>query len=107
MRDAETILNIIRERGRRGLPVRDAYRLLFQKGLHLRAYGRIHRNAGALTAGVTDETVDGMSEAKIDAIIDAVRHERYRWSPARRVHIPKATGKKRPLGLPVVGGATR
>ena len=101
MRDAETILNIIRERGRRGLPVRDAYRLLFQKGLHLRAYGRIHRNAGALTAGVTDETVDGMSEAKIDAIIDAVRHERYRWSPARRVHIPKANGKKRPLGLPV------
>ncbi len=28
MRTAETILNIIRERGQRGLPVEDVYRLL-------------------------------------------------------------------------------
>jgi group II intron reverse transcriptase/maturase len=41
-----------------------------------------------------------MSLAKIDAIIGALRSESYRWSPARRVYIPKKCGKKRPLGMP-------
>ena len=53
-----------------------------------------------MTPGVTGETVDGMSLAKIEAIIDALRAERYRWPPVRRVYIPKKNGKKRPLGLP-------
>ena len=41
-----------------------------------------------------------MSEDKIDAIIEAMRHERYRFSPVRRIYIPKKNGKLRPLGLP-------
>ena len=89
MRNAETILGIIRERGRRGLPLERVYRLLFRRELFLLAYGRLCRNAGALTPGVTGETVDGMSLAKIDAIIAALRCERYRWTPARRVSIEK------------------
>jgi retron-type reverse transcriptase len=68
--------------------------------LFLRAYGRIYANTGAMTPGVTAETADAMSLAKIDAIIDALRHERYRWRPVKRVYIPKKTGKLRPLGLP-------
>ncbi|NIY70761.1 RNA-directed DNA polymerase [Streptomyces malaysiensis] len=53
-----------------------------------------------MTPGVTSETVDGMSQRKIDRIIEAMRHERYRFRPVRRVHIPKKNGKTRPLGLP-------
>jgi group II intron reverse transcriptase/maturase len=53
-----------------------------------------------MTPGVTGETVDGMSLAKIGAIIDVLRHERYRWQPVKRVYIPKKNGKRRPLGLP-------
>ena len=41
MRNAETILDIIRKRGQRGLPVEDAYRLLYQRDLYLRAYGKL------------------------------------------------------------------
>jgi group II intron reverse transcriptase/maturase len=54
-----------------------------------------------MTPGVTKETVDGMSEHKINAIIEAMRAERYHWKPARRTDILKKNGKKRPLGLPV------
>ena len=70
MQQAETVLNVIRERGERGLPLENIYRLLYNRNLYLRAYGRIYSNQGATTKGVTAETVDGMSLAKIDRIID-------------------------------------
>lgn len=100
MRTAETVLNIIRERGQRGLPLERVYRLLFQQDLYLRAYSRLYANDGAMTRGTTEETVDGMSLAKIDRIVDGVRQERYRWKPVRRTYIPKKNGKLRPLGMP-------
>src|SRR6195256_4492171 len=100
MQNAETVLGVLRERGRKGLPLDELYRQLFNPQLYLLAYGRIYSNDGAMTPGVTGETVDGMSLGRIDRIIDAVRHERYRFSPARRVYIPKPNGKLRPLGLP-------
>ena len=100
MQNAETVLDVIRERGRRGLPLDRLYRQLFNKELFLRAYGRIYSNDGAMTPGVTGETVDGMSLAKIDAIIGALRTESYRWQSARRVYIPKKNSSKlRPIYL--------
>src|SRR6201997_752141 len=41
-----------------------------------------------------------MTLGKIERIIDALRHERYRFKPVRRLYIPKKDGKQRPLGLP-------
>src|SRR6516225_5674216 len=101
MRTADTVLGLIRERGKKGLPLEKVYRLLFNRNLYLMAYGRIYRNTGAMTAGVTGETPDGMSLEKMDAIIEALRYERYQFLPARRTYIPKKNGKKRPLGMPV------
>ena len=100
MQHAETVLNGIRERGERGLPLENIYRLLYNRNLYLRAYGRIYSNQGATTKGTTAETVDGMSLAKIDRIIDELRYERFRWTPVRRVNLPKSNGGTRPLGLP-------
>jgi group II intron reverse transcriptase/maturase len=100
MQSAETVLGVLRERGRRGLPCNELYRQLFNPQLYLLAHGRIYSNHGAMTAGVTQETADGMSLEKIGAIIEAMRHERYRFSPARRTYIPKKNGKLRPLGMP-------
>ena len=42
-----------------------------------------------MTKGVTAETVDGMSLAKIDRIIEALRYERFRWTLVRRVNIQR------------------
>jgi group II intron reverse transcriptase/maturase len=100
MQDAKTVLEIVHERGRRGLPLEDVYRMLYNPHLYMVAYGRLYRNKGALTPGMTEETVDGMTLEKIRLIIESIRHEQYRWTPVRRVYIPKRNGKKRPLGMP-------
>jgi len=73
---------------------------MFNRNLYLTAYGKIYRNAGAMTPGTTKETVDGMSEEKIASIMEAMRYERYRCNPVRRMYIPKKNGKQRPLGMP-------
>ena len=100
MRTAETVLNVIRERGKRGLPLEGIYRLLYNRNLYLRAYGHLYSNQGAMTKGTTSETVDGMSLAKIDRLIEQLRYERFRWTPVRRVNLPKPNGGTRPLGIP-------
>ena len=41
-----------------------------------------------------------MSQEKIAKIIEAIRYERWQWTPVRRVLIDKPKGGKRPLGMP-------
>jgi group II intron reverse transcriptase/maturase len=100
MQEAEVVLSVLRERGRKGLPLTQLYRQMFNKELYLLAYGNIYSNQGAMTPGASEETADGMSEDKIEQITGLMRREQYRFSPARRVYIPKKNGKLRPLGLP-------
>jgi retron-type reverse transcriptase len=80
MQTAEVVLGVLRERGRKGLPCAQLYRQMFK--------------------GASTETADGMSEDRIEQIMEAMRQERYRFAPARRTYIPKKNGKLRPLGLP-------
>jgi group II intron reverse transcriptase/maturase len=100
MQSADTVLGVLRERGRRGLPLLRLYRQLFNEQLFLMAYGRVYANDGAMTPGADGDTPDGMSLEAIREIIGRLRAERYRFAPVRRVHIPKKNGTLRPLGLP-------
>jgi hypothetical protein len=61
MQDARVYLGLVRERGKKGLPLTRVYRQLYNRDLYLIAYGKIYRNAGATTQGTTEETVDAMS----------------------------------------------
>lgn len=101
LQTTETYLGLLRERGKRGLPLKRVYRQLYNTNLYLTAYGRVYRNAGAMTPGVTEETADGTSLETFETIITALKQERYQWQPARRTYILKKNGKKRPLGIPV------
>ena len=83
MQSAETVLDVLRQRGRRGLPCDELYRQLFNPQMYLLAYGRDLLRHAAMTPGACGETADGMSAAKIGRVIDALRHERYRFRPAR------------------------
>ncbi len=60
------------------------------------------RNAGRLTAGGDGEVVL-TPEAKL-ALADRIQHntEPFKAWPVRRVYIPKPSGKRRPLGIPVI-----
>ena len=103
MRTAQTVLTVIQERGKQHKPIERVYKLLFNRDFYLNAYAKLYPNNGAMTKGVTDETVDSMSIRKIDRMIELLREEKYQWKPARREYIPKKNGKKRPLGIPTWG----
>lgn len=64
------------------------------------AVRRVTENQGKRTAGVdgvTWETPEKKSRA-----VDSLGRRGYRPSPLRRVYIPKANGKRRPLGIPTM-----
>jgi len=100
MRSAKAVLDIHQKRGANGLPLERVYKHLFNPEFYLQAYGKLYRNEGAMTKGVTKETVDGMDLQRIHNIIGFLKMERREWTPVRRVMIPKANGKSRPLGIP-------
>ena len=100
MRKTETVLNVIQQRGAEKKPIERLYKQLFNTGMYRKAYSEIYANQGATTPGTGKETLDGMSEERIDNIIQQIRTETYRWRPARRTCIPKENGKSRPLGIP-------
>ena len=73
MQEAAVVLGVLRERGRKSLPLTQLYRQMFNKDLYLLAYGNIYSNEGAMTPGTGGETADGMSEEKIEEIAELMR----------------------------------
>lgn len=78
----------------------DLYRLMYMDDLYIAAYERIKSAPGNMTKGSDDETLDGFSTKQIERIVQSMRDQSFNFTRARRVHIPKANGKKRPLGIP-------
>ncbi len=90
-------LPILSQSGKR---INGLHRLMRSSYLYERAYVKVSRNKGALTPGVDGKTFDGMSLNTFAKLARQIAEGNYRFRPVRRVHIPKAHGKKRPLGIP-------
>ena len=79
-----------------------ALQWLLTHSLHgkMLAVKRVTENQGKRTPGVDGETWSTpVSKAKA---VTSLKRRGYRPSPLRRVYIPEANGKKRPLGIPTM-----
>ena len=65
----------------------------------LQAYANIYPNKGALTKGIDSSTLDGFSYERVANITEQLKEDRYRFTPSKRVYIPKSNRKLRPLGI--------
>lgn len=83
-----------------GKKINGLFRLMEEDLLWFEAYARIYANPGAVTKGVNSNTLDGFSAERVAALKERLRNGTYQPKPTRRVYIPKANGKKRPLGIP-------
>lgn len=78
---------------------RDLYKLVMKEDVLITAYEMMKSESGNMTKGITGETLDGFSKSKVQNLIRRLKDESFYFSPARRVEIPKANGKTRPLGI--------
>lgn len=61
------------------------------------AYENLKSKPGQMTPGINPETLDGMSIAILESIIENLKSGKFKFQPGRRVQIPKPTGGNRPL----------
>ena len=61
---------------------------------------RTRSNRGSATPGMDGETLDGLTIERINGWIRSMVEGTYHAKPVKRVFIPKANGKLRPLGIP-------
>lgn len=83
-----------------GRPINGLFRLLASPVIWEMAYESIARNDGDATPGYDGTSLDGFSRERMQSVIDRVMTGTYRFTPARRVYIPKTSGGRRPLGIP-------
>jgi hypothetical protein len=103
----------VRERAKRDPDARfTALAHLLDEEALRRAYGRTRKGAAVGVDGITKEEYGQELEDNLRDLHRRLRSKQYRHQPILRVHIPKAPGKTRPIGISatedkIVQGALR
>lgn len=97
------ILIRIMERKNLERKVTRLYKLMTREDLAYQALTKLRPNKGIGTLGVDRKALDGFGKGDIKTIVKELREGNYKFSPVRRVYIPKPGKKgKRPLGIPTL-----
>jgi RNA-directed DNA polymerase len=98
-----TSLRGIANRARKDKKARfqNLYRLLNEENLRESFY-ELRKTAAAGIDKVTFQDYEKNLEGKLSNLVQRLKEKRYRAKPVRRKYIPKADGKKRPLGIPAL-----
>ncbi|MDL8985191.1 hypothetical protein QS958_25235 [Escherichia coli] len=75
--ELEKRLDGIEDASKKGYPVRNLYKIACEPGLWLQAYVNIRANAGALTQGVSTDTIDGFSIERAEKLAKTLRSREY------------------------------
>lgn len=101
MREPNRVLDELAKQSRKeNYHYQRLYRNLYNPEFYLLAYQNIYSNQGSLTKGADAITIDGISQTRIDRIIESIKDHSYQPKAARRKYIAKKNStKKRPLGI--------
>jgi group II intron reverse transcriptase/maturase len=85
--------------------ITDLYSLLCNETWLREAHQHVNTNAGRRTAGINGVTMAKFNEnldTNLDKLREQLKAEVFEPQPVRRAYIPKANGKRRPLGIPSI-----
>ena len=68
--------------------------------VYKKAYEKMKSKPGNMTPGSNGNTLDGMSLKRLENLRNSIMDWTFEFKPTRRIYIPKANGKMRPLGIP-------
>lgn len=77
----------------------NAFKILSRPDVLQAAYEKLKSKPGMMTPGVDRTTLDGISRVWFYEASEQLIKECYKFKPVRRILIPKANGKTRPLGI--------
>ena len=75
---------------------------LLKTDLLYQSWGQLNKQAASGIDGITPPVYESNLPENIQRLDTQLKAKRYRASTIKRVYIPKANGKQRPLGLPTV-----
>lgn len=91
-------------RSKNGETFNNIYKRIISRENIIFALRELRTNQGSKTPGIDGKTITDIENMEMDEIINRVKKSLNKYVPnkVRRVYIPKANGKKRPLGIPTI-----
>ncbi len=102
--DFQKVQDELYAKSQNGCIFKDLMSKIISEANILLAYRNIKKNTGSQTKGTDGKTIASLAKLEPKDLISLVKRklENYQPQKVRRVEIPKANGKKRPLGIPTI-----
>src|SRR5690242_2065640 len=98
----QDVFDRLYERSCKNFKFRNLMQYIFNENNILLAFRNIKKNKGSTTVGTDNVDISHYMKMETDELVSYFKHELTNYVPrsVKRVVIPKANGKTRPLGIP-------